>query len=272
VRTGGYAAILALVLVKTAVRRVADAPPNNLGGAAGAWISEAVFLALMTGYAAVILAYTARRVPTGRAAVAIGTSAGAAIGVVAYALGPLGFPLRFTGFWPTHLYDAAMALGVLLALSAPVCAGVSAARGAARPRPAGSRARQGAMAGLCTGATAALVVAVLSTATIALLPYVAWLRQWAGGHIGHWTPVVGHWGPVVGPGTRFGYVAGNSAFAAGYLIVLLLGPLLGCALGACGARTSARENQHDNHFSAALPALVRRVRRAGAGPRFRHSR
>ena len=33
VRAGGYAAILALVLVRTAVRRVADAPPNRLGGA-----------------------------------------------------------------------------------------------------------------------------------------------------------------------------------------------------------------------------------------------
>jgi hypothetical protein len=93
------------------------------------------------------------------------------------------------------------------------------------------------MAGLITGATAALVVAVLSTATIALLPYDTWLRQWASGHIGHWTPMVGHWAPVLGPGTRQGYVAGNSAFAAGYLIVLLLGPVLGCAFGAWGARS-----------------------------------
>jgi hypothetical protein len=94
------------------------------------------------------------------------------------------------------------------------------------------------MAGLCTGLAAALVVAVLSTATIALLPYDAALRDGAAGHIGHWMPAVGHWGPVVGPGTRLGYVAGNSAFAAGYVIVLVLGPLLGCALGACGARTA----------------------------------
>jgi hypothetical protein len=92
------------------------------------------------------------------------------------------------------------------------------------------------MAGLCTGGAAALVVAALSTATIALLPYDGGLRQWAAGHIGHWTPAVGHWGPVVGPGARAGYVAGNSAFAAGYLIVLLVGPLLGCALGAFGSR------------------------------------
>ena len=93
------------------------------------------------------------------------------------------------------------------------------------------------MAGLVTGATAALIVAVLSTATISLLPYDIVLRQWAASHIGHWTPVVGHWAPVVGPGPRLGYVAGNSAFAAGYLIVLVLGPLLGGVFGAWGART-----------------------------------
>jgi hypothetical protein len=242
VRIGGYAAVLALVLVKTAVRRVADAPPNNLGGAAGAWLGEAVFVAVMTGYAAVILACTARRSPAVRAAVLTGTAGGTALGVVAYALGPLGFPLRFAGPWPTRLYDAAMALGVLLALCAPTAAGLA----TVRRRPAGSRAWQGAIAGLCTGAAAALVVASLSTATIALLPYDALLRRWASSHIGHWTPVVGHWGPVVGPGTRLGYVAGNSAFAAGYLIVLVLGPLLGCVLGAVAARAWRR--------SAVLPA------------------
>lgn len=50
VRTGGYAAILALVLVKAAVERVADAPPNNHGSARG-WVGEIVFLAVMVGYA-----------------------------------------------------------------------------------------------------------------------------------------------------------------------------------------------------------------------------
>ena len=44
VRTGGYTAILALVLVKSAVERVAYAPPNNnLEGPAVAWTGEAVF-------------------------------------------------------------------------------------------------------------------------------------------------------------------------------------------------------------------------------------
>jgi hypothetical protein len=234
VRTGGYAAILALVLVRTAVRRVADAPPNNLGGATSAWAGEIAYLAVMAGYVALILAVTARRSPADRATVATSVAAGMALGVMAYALGPLGFPLRFAGPGPASLYDAAMGLGFYLAVSVPLAAGLAAGR---RSEPAGSGVRPGLMAGLIIGAAAALVVAVLSTATIALLPYDAWLRQWASNHIGHWTPVAGQWGPVLGPGTRQGYVAGNSAFAAGYLIVLLLAPLLGCALGAWGARS-----------------------------------
>ena len=192
VRTGGYAAVLALVLVKAAVERVADAPPNNLEGSARAWVGEVVFLAVMAGYAAVILAFTARRSPATPATVAIGTATGAVIGVLVYALGPLGFPLRFTGPWPARLYDAAMAVGALLALCAPVAAGLAATRRADRPQPAGSRWRQGAMAGLCTGAAAALVVAVLSTATIALLPYNSGLEHWAAGHIGHWASVTSY--------------------------------------------------------------------------------
>jgi undecaprenyl-diphosphatase len=161
--------------------------------------------------------------------VASGTTGGIAVGVLVYVLGPLGFPLRFTDWWPAHLYDAAMALGALLALSAPVAAGLAAARRADGSMP-GSHARQAAMAGLCAGAVAALVVAVLSTATIALLPYDTALRNWAEGHIGQWTPIVGQVTSAVGP--RLGYVAGNSAFAAGYLVVLLVSPLAGCGLGA----------------------------------------
>jgi hypothetical protein len=237
VRTGGYGAVLALVLVKTAVRRVADAPPNNLGGATGAWMGEVVFLAMMVGYAALILACTARRSLAAPATVTIGTATGAVIGVLVYALGPLGFPLRFTEPWSAGLYDAAMALGVLLSLCAPLAAGLAAGRRGDWSMPTSSRVREGAIAGLCTGAAAALVVAFLSTATIALLPYDTGLRQWAESHIGHWTPIAGQWTPILSPGTRLGYVAGNSAFAAGYLIVLLLSPPLGCAFAAWGARS-----------------------------------
>ena len=235
VRAGGYAAVLALVMVKSAVERVADAPPNNTsGGLTVAWTGEVVFLAVMAGYAAVILVYTAQRSPVLPATLAIGTATGLVLGIAAYLLGPLGFPLRFTGPWPAHLYDMTLGLGVLLALCAPVAAGLAAARQAGGSLPTGSGFRQGAMAGLLSGTAAALVVAVLSTATIAILPYDSGLQHWATGHIGQWMPAVGEVSSVVHP--RLGYVAGNSAFAAGYLAVLLIGPLVGCAFGAGGGR------------------------------------
>jgi hypothetical protein len=199
-----------------------------------AWTGEAVFLAVMASYAAVILVFTARRSPALPATMAIGTVTGLALGVVAYVLGPLGFPLRFTGPWSARLYDAAMILGVMLALGAPVMAGRAVARRAGRSLPAGSGARQGAMAGLCFGTAAALAVAVLSTSTIAILPYDIGLQHWATSHVGQWTPVVGQVTPILRP--RLGYVAGNSAFAAGYLMVLLISPLAGCAFGAWGRR------------------------------------
>ena len=233
VRIGGYVAVLALVVAKSAVERVADAPPNNLSGPAVAWTGEAVFLTVMAGYAAVILVFTARRSPALPATTTIGTVAGIAVGIGAYVLGPLGFPLRFTGSWSPRLYDAAMTLGVLLALGAPVLAGRAASRRARRSLPAGTGARQGAMAGLCFGTASALVVAVLSTATIAILPYDVALQHWATSHVGQWTPAVGEVTPILRP--RLGYVAGNSAFAAGYLFVLLISPLAGCAFGAWGA-------------------------------------
>ncbi len=252
VRGGGYAAVLALVLVKAAVERVADAPPNNAHGAAVAWLGEGAFLIVMAGYAAVILVSTARRSPGSPGSVVIGIGAGGAIGIIAYTLGPLGFPLRFAGSWPSLGYDAAMAAGILLAACAPVAAGLAAARGAGQSGSgtersgsragqgagrSGSRTGQGAIAGLCTGATAALVVAVLSTATIALLPHDAGLRDWAVGH--RRRPMDA--GDTVILGVRLGYVAGASAFAAGYLLVLVLGPLLGCGLGAWSASaTGAR--------------------------------
>jgi hypothetical protein len=239
-RAGGYAAVLALVLVKAAVERVAGAPPNNFEGPARAWTGEVVFLAVMAGYAALILACTARRSPAAPGTVAIGAAAGAALGVLAYVLGPLGFPLRLTGRWPVSLYDAAMALGALLALCGPTLAGLAATRKAGRGRPAASRMGQGAMAGVWTGAAAALVVAVLSTATIALLPYEPALRHWASSHVGQWTPAVSRWTPIYGPRGYLGYVAGNSAFAAGYLVVLVLGPLFGAALGTWAGRVAGR--------------------------------
>ena len=65
----------------------------------------------------------------------------------------------------------------------------------------------------------------------------AGLRNWAADHVGQWTPMVGQVTWVVG--SRLGYVAGASAFAAGYLVVLLLSPLAGGVFGAWAGRSAA---------------------------------
>ena len=275
IRIAGYAAILVLVLAKAAVERVANAPPNNLEPAVRAWTGEIAFLTVMICYAAVILVYTASRSPTATASrssavpvtVTIGVAIGTVVGVLVYALGPLGCPIRFTGWWPAHLYDAAMVLGALLALCAPMAAGLAAIRRVGGSMPPGVRARQAAVAGLCTGTAAALVVATLSTVTIALLPYDTALRNWAERHIGQWTPIVGQVTPIVG--IRLGYVEGASAFAAGYLIVLLLSPVAGCVLGAWTGRVAGDSEPSGPGWLGGGPAAPEPPAEAAPSPRYR---
>ena len=234
VRTGGYTAVLALVLVKSTVERVAYAPPNNnVDGPAVAWAGEVVFLAVMAGYAAVILMFTARRSPALPATLTIGTATGLVLGVAAYLLGPLGFPLRFTGTWPARLYDVAIGLGVLLALALrwgqdwrqhgdPAAPCPPAPVSGRAPWPDCGRGRWPRSSWpSCRPppSRSCLMTAVFSTGpsrtSVTGFPPPARL-------------------PVVH--SRLGYVAGNSAFAAGYLAVLLIGPLACCAFAAGGAR------------------------------------
>jgi hypothetical protein len=228
VRAGGYAAVLALALVKASVERLAYAPPNTLGSPRVFYVGEAVFLVVIAWYAAWILAATTR--PTAPA-IAPAVLAGAAAALVADALGPLGLPLGFTGTGPAGLYDALLALGTVLVLAAPAAAGLHAARRAIRDRqqnPYWTPVQQGALAGLTTGITAALLVTVLGTATIALLPHDPGLLQWAMMHLGQFARA------NLGHATPREYAAENSVYAWGYLIVLVGGPLLGGMLGACG--------------------------------------
>jgi hypothetical protein len=245
-RVGGYAAVLALLLVKSVVERVGYAPTGNPGSPAAFWFCEALFLSVLACNAAGVIALTAQRSPVNPATLLAGTAAGAAAALITFALGPLGAPLSIAGPWPAALYDAGFAVGVLVTLALPAAAARAAVRRAARPsgRPPRDPVQQGAMAGLCAGATAALLVAVLSTATIALLPHDPGLRLWAISHLGRWART----NIYPGGGVRV-YVAANSAYAQGYLLVLLGGPLLGAGVGAWAALT------------AGLPRRAREARR-----------
>ena len=191
---------------------------------------------------------------------------GTVLGVLAYAVGPLGFPPRFAGAWPAGLYDAAIVASLLAGAGAPVLAAALAVRRlnrSGRLTSPASGSGQGVLAGLCAGGCAALVVSVLSTSTIALLPHDAGLRDWSIRHIGQWAELTGHWTPILNAGSHAGYVAGNSAFAAGYLFVLLFGPVIGAALGGWGGL--ARRPAPAGPRTRALTALQYRAALAAAG-------
>jgi membrane-associated phospholipid phosphatase len=74
--------------------------------------------------------------------------------------------------------------------------------------------------------------------------------------------MIGPWTPITGPRNYLGYVAGNSAFAAGYLIVLLFSPVAACALGAWAGRPlSSRYRVAGLHLRYGQPLLGTAARR-----------
>jgi hypothetical protein len=229
VRAVGYAAVFALLLAKAAAEGRYFAAAGGHAGLVGAWTGEIVFLVVLAAYTAGLLAVTARRPPTSRAALAIGTGAGVAAGLVSYALPPL-HPLRVPAGWLTDLYLAGRLLAVPLLLGAGVAAGLVAAR-RTRARTgqltlANTQSRQGFAAGLCAGGAAALLFVLLSTSTIVLAPHVLEPLRWT-----LYTPV-GRSSATYPLLARFDMGAANTA--AGYLIALIIFPVIFGGLGAWG--------------------------------------
>ena len=264
-RAGGYAAVLALVLVKADVQRSEYAAPSGRPWLAGLWAGEIVFLIVAAAYITGLLAVTARRPPVAPAALAIGTGAGLAVGLALYALPPLAGPPHIASAWLAGAYDAARVLVVPLVLGAGVAAGVASARrtsGRGSQLPlADARARQGVAAGLCAGAAAALVASVLGVSTIALLPHEAARLQWA-------LPA-----RQAQPGSLYKFEVSVSDSAAGHLLVLALFPLLGAGLGAWGGLYGAgRPGRRSGggggggHGPAPAPAPPGGARRLGDVP------
>jgi hypothetical protein len=170
-------------VAKARVWRFEDAhggfsPPHSF-----AWFVEIVFLVVTAGYVAAILAVTAQRSRVAPATLAIGTGAGIALGVVMYAVAPLGLAHDATEPWLAgSAIDPVVALAWILLLGGPVAAGGAAARryrGPGSPRElSNAKLWQGAAAGFLATGTGALIVTVLGTGTVALMPRAAWLRHW----------------------------------------------------------------------------------------------
>lgn len=114
-RVGGYGAVLAFTVAHA---RLVPSRPDPTGPALQfAWFAEILLVVVVAGYAAVIAAVTARRSRVAPATLAIGTGAGTVLGVVMYAVAPLGLAKNATDPWrPGSAIDPVVALAWILLL------------------------------------------------------------------------------------------------------------------------------------------------------------
>jgi hypothetical protein len=193
------------------------------------WFGQIIFLVVMAGYVAAILAVTARRPRVAPATLAIGTSAGIVLGVVMFAVAPLGLAKDATEPWLAgSAIDPVVALAWILLLGGPVAAGVVAGRryrgpGSSPGQLANAKIRQGAVAGFLATGVGALIVTVLGAGTVALMPRAAWLRHWLypGQHL------------LAAAARSHELAAGKSV--GGYGLILLIFPVIGLLLGMASA-------------------------------------
>jgi len=245
-RWGFCAAIVAIMPAKAVAEQLIGATPRGgiglrtfdlitqgspaPGSASGGpdWGGEVIVLLITACYLAVVLALTSRRANLAPVTLAAGAGAGLVLGVVMYAVDPLGGSKYATNPW---LHGSAIDPLVILAwavlLTAPAVAAGLAARRCPVPDDPGAannaRAWQGFAAGLvCTG-TGALTAAVLGTGTIALVIKSALVRSWLF-HGAHLTASA-----VYG---RELYAATGAAF---YCAICVAFPLIGVAVSMVGS-------------------------------------
>jgi hypothetical protein len=193
-RAGTCAAFLALMPAMVAVEQFLYTSPRGgadlrlyllmgQAGHHGPGAGEILLLVIMALYMAAIVWMTSRRSRVAPATLTAGAGAGIALGVVMYAVAPLGLSNEATNPWlPGSDIDPLVLLAWLLLLCGPVAAAVLADRrytaSTSPPPPAGARARQIMAAGLLTTMAGALFVTVLGTGTTAVMLKEAWLRNW----------------------------------------------------------------------------------------------
>ena len=228
-RVGGYAMVLALIAAKA----VKDRDGSKLGAyfavVPGIWAMEILLLLVIAAYVAGLLILTSQRVRLTRWILPIGIGFGAATAGVLYALAPFGVNVDPSGPSLKWWGPAALAL--------PVATGFLAARLAARDtRPAAlGPTGQGALAASCATATAALLLAVLTSVTIALFPHHVPLQippPPPGGGCETCDPNQ----VVIPPGLRHDYWVELSVGQAGQtpLAALMIAPFFGAWLGVLG--------------------------------------
>jgi hypothetical protein len=233
VRVSGYLAVYVLLLVMVALSRFADSRFDHFQAfdqhnweadmRSGAVVGAVLIVTVVGGYAAAILTLTARRTSIAPATLAVGATLGLTAAVIVYVLEPLGNP-RHTN-WLVSAGSGTVSLGVLV--GALLAAGAFAGRRIAEVPGTDPEAKEsarvgaGAIAGLCAGGAAALLLGIMTITTMLMFPRHVDLK-WANP-----SPAVPH-------GTAFEVQMSVGDAAAKYQAGLLIGPLLGGVLGAIG--------------------------------------
>jgi hypothetical protein len=194
----------------------------NWGGEIGILIFTACSLAI-------VLTLTARRTPVAPATLVIATGAGLVLGIVMYAVAPVGLNFKYP-YRPWLHGSAAEAVGVLawiLVFSAPLIAGAIAGRRCHVPDDPGeasvARVWQGVAAGVVSSGVGAVFVTVFGSSTTALLVKSALVRDWF------------YHGQHVTASAVYGRELYASQNVQGYFILLIGFPIIGLILGVFGA-------------------------------------
>jgi hypothetical protein len=231
-RIAVFTAIMALIVALSELEHITDTPrklaaagPHNQPSI-GLLTPWSVFLIFLAGYVAITLAVTAQRSWVTPATLSIGTRAGVALGVVMYAIMPLGFGNDATAPWlPGSAIDPLVVVAWVLLLGGPLAAALLAGRrwhGSAGPLvPAEAKIRQGIAAGTLATVVGSLLVCTLGPVTIALMPHSWWLVHllYPGQHL-------------TGAGIA-NLVSGY--FPAGYILIWLSFPVAGLSISAITA-------------------------------------
>jgi len=238
------AAILALIPARVIVEVFAELTPRqddylrvynlfNGTGVPGAssggppWPVEIMIVLIIAGYVAILLWLTSQRSQLSPSTLAVGTGTGLLLGLVMYAVAPLGLGLDATNPWlPGSDVDPLVALAWLLLLAGPVAAAVLAARccrDADGSVPlAGTMIRQGIAAGVLANLTGALFVTAFGTSTTALMLKSAALRHWL------------YDGQHLSALALYQHELNNSMGAQMYVFMCVAFPVIGLAMGAVG--------------------------------------
>jgi hypothetical protein len=251
VRAAGYAAILALMPAKAVTELFLGAVPRggiNLrtydrfqcGEPRCRWVpgtsllspsvlSEVMLLLLTACGLAIVLALTSRRTRVVPAGLAVGAGTGLALGVVMYAIAPLGLNVAYP-YRPWLPGSSGLLFGVLawtLIFGAPLVAGAIAGRRGYKPGPpdelTDDQAWQGGAAGLVSGGVGALFVTVLGTGTTALFVNSAWVRD-----------LLFH-GQYLTASAVYGRELFATQNASSYVILCVAFPIIGIMMGFLGA-------------------------------------